>query len=195
MPSRSRFALRRGIKASEQPPEEPSPSVEPSAPRRPTILQRLHLSSHSRKKPRPPKLHIERPSTSSSLPVVRSPTEIRATSSHSTDVATINEMTRSLDLGTNAGERKRQRSQDSRKAAKPTSDPKQSTDSARLARKGIRIPAYLSKSKSGKQCYCSRTKLERLISSRNLDRLSRSRMETTFTYCKRPVKCRLAIQG
>lgn len=156
MPTR----LRRGVDRflSKQQPENssstPSPPPPPAPTRRTTLFQRLHLSSHSRKKPKPPKLHIERPTTSSSLPVVRSSSQTRAVSSHSTDAATIAEITsrmpQSLDLGSQS-DRKRQRSRDSRKAAAGSDEQgrKHSTDTERLARQGIRMPAYLSKTKSG----------------------------------------------
>ncbi len=132
---------------------EESPVTTPPPLKRPSFLHRLHIHS-SGKKPKPPALTI-RQTTSSSLPV-RSSSKPRAGSSHS-DAVTIAEITKimpqSLSLGTPPqASNKRQRSRDSRKessrpgSAGQTASP---TDAERLAQRGIRLPAYLKKTKSG----------------------------------------------
>jgi hypothetical protein len=200
MPARLRHGIDR-FRSNQQPEDSsrtPSPPSQPAPARRTTLFQRLHLSSHSRKKPKPPKLHIERPTTSSSLPVVRSSSQTRAVSSHSTDAATIAEITsmmpQSLDLGTQT-DRKRQRSRDSRKTVTGSDGGgrKASTDSQRLARQGIRMPAYLSKTKSGTSGLSSGSVL--LTTPRNHDRFPRPRMEATHKTCRCSLQSKLSLQG
>ena len=201
---------------SQQPSEDPSPPTppQPSAPRRPTILQRLHLHSHSKKqKPKPPTLQIERPTTSSSLPVARSTSQTRPRSSHSTDAATIAEITQSMPQSLDLGpldwkDRKRQRSRDSRKAPSDVGSQKGSqkgvaagpTDTERLARSGIRFPAYLNKSRQGKSAdfeLAGKKALMPLSLTRNRDPICvpGSGMETTLPYSWCATKPQLTLQG
>ena len=153
----SRFFTDKSGAASPDQVSEESPATTSPPPKRPSFLHRLHIHS-SGKKPKPPALTI-RPTTSSSLPV-RSSSKPRLASSHS-DAVTIAEITKimpqSLNLSTPPqASNKRQRSRDSRKeASRPGSagqaapPPPLPNDTERLARRGIRLPAYLNKTKSG----------------------------------------------
>ena len=153
----SRFFTDKSGAASPDQASEESPVATSPPPKRPSFLHRLHIHS-SGKKPKPPALTI-RPTTSSSLPV-RSSSKPRVGSSHS-DAVTVAEITKimpqSLNLSTPPqASNKRQRSRDSRKeASRPGSagqtapPPPPPNDAERLARRRIRLPAYLNKTKSG----------------------------------------------
>lgn len=163
---------------------EESSSVPP--PRRPTLLQRLHLgSSSSNKKPKPPTLVI-RPSTSSSLPVqaAHPVSQPRLATSHS-DAADVEEISQimqsSLSLSSTPPQssNKRQRSRDSRKNASQHTSAGQNGSEPdvqdRLARNGVRMPAYLSKSKTGKtHCALLQICSARITTTRVADHYSRN---------------------
>ena len=143
---------------------EESPSTTTPINKRHSLLQRLHIHSTSKKpKPKPPTLTI-RPTTSSSLPAhpVRSSSQVRAGSSHS-NAATIAEiahiMPQSLHTGTlPQASNKRQRSRDSRNDAassRPDSAGQSGnagtlSDTEGLTRKGVKMPAYLNKTRNGR---------------------------------------------
>jgi hypothetical protein len=151
----SRFFTDKSIGAAPSDPVSEETTETTSPARRPGFLHRLHIHS-SAKKPKPPALTI-RPSTSASLPV-RSSSKPRLSSSHS-DAVTISEITQAmpqaLALSTPPqASNKRQRSRQSRKetvsesAGQTISNPVPNDDE-RLARRGIRLPSYLNKTKSG----------------------------------------------
>ena len=173
--------------------EEASNPPVPAPLKRPTILQRLHIHSSGKKpKPKPPTLEI-RPTTSSSLPVPSTTDSSRAPSSHS-DAATIAEITQmmpqSLSLNTppsNTG--KRQRSRDSRhEPSRPPSagqgGPASLTEEERLARTGVKMPAYLNKSRLGmllSPLKVLNETLRILTINRDPSCISRPRMETAIS--------------
>lgn len=154
----SRFFTDKSSGAASPDPESEELSTT-AIPKKPTFLQRFHIGSTSTsKKPKPPTLTI-RPTTSSSLPAqqARSTSQTRAGSSHSnaTTIAEITQiMPQSLNLSSTPPQtsNKRQRSRDSRReASRPSSAGRNGTanEQDRLARSGVRLPAYLSKSRSG----------------------------------------------